>query len=74
MSDKTLPNGSPLTRKKYTLAFKAECVRQMAAGARQTDAVRTYCCYPPCSAAGQRHALTEAVPSSAELDEVRTWP
>jgi hypothetical protein len=27
MPDKTLPSGSPLTRKKYMLAFKAECVR-----------------------------------------------
>ena len=37
MPDKTNPSGSPLTRKKYTPAFKAECVRQIAAGARQTD-------------------------------------
>lgn len=41
MSDKTLPSGSPLTRKKYTPAFKAEFVRQVAAGARQTDVART---------------------------------
>jgi transposase len=33
MPDKTLPSGSPLTRKKYTPAFKAECM-QVAAGAR----------------------------------------
>ena len=40
MPDKLLPSGSPLTRKKYTSAFKAECVRQVAAGARQTDVAR----------------------------------
>ncbi|MGI4736937.1 MAG: hypothetical protein ACRYG7_17345 [Janthinobacterium lividum] len=33
MPDKTLPSGSPLTRKKYTPVFKAECVHQVAAGA-----------------------------------------
>jgi len=33
----------PLTRKKYTPAFKAKCVRQIAAGARQTDVARTQC-------------------------------
>lgn len=37
MSNKVIPSGPPLTRKKYTPAFKAECVRQVAAGARQTD-------------------------------------
>jgi transposase len=29
--------GLPVPRKKYTPAFKAECVRQVAAGVRQTD-------------------------------------
>lgn len=37
MLDKMIPSGSPPTRKKYTPAFKDECVRQVAAGARQTD-------------------------------------
>ncbi|MBO3273136.1 hypothetical protein [Hymenobacter defluvii] len=40
MPDNNNPSGSPLTRKKYTSAFKAECVRQEAAGARQTDVAR----------------------------------
>jgi transposase len=40
MPDKTLPGGSPLTRKKYTPTFRAECVRQVAAGAQQTDMAR----------------------------------
>ncbi|WP_281383852.1 hypothetical protein [Hymenobacter citatus] len=40
-NDKILPSGLPLTRKKYTPAFKAECVRQVAAITRQTDVART---------------------------------
>jgi len=40
MTEKKLVNGPPVTRKKYTPAFKAECVRQVAAGARQTDVAR----------------------------------
>ncbi len=40
MPDKTLPSGPPLTCKKYTPSFKAECVRQVAAGAQQTDVAR----------------------------------
>jgi transposase len=42
MPDKLLSSGPPLTRKKYTPAFKAECVRQVAAGARQTDVTRAH--------------------------------
>jgi transposase len=33
MLDKITTSASPLTRKKYTPAFKAECVRQVAVGA-----------------------------------------
>jgi transposase len=40
MPGKFLSSGPPLTRKKYTSAYKAECVRQVAAGARQTDVAR----------------------------------
>jgi len=40
MPGKLLPSSSPLTRKEYTPAFKAECVRQVAAGARPTDVAR----------------------------------
>jgi len=42
MPNNNNPSGSPLTHKKYTLAFKTECVRQMAAGARQTDVARAH--------------------------------
>ncbi|TVT39288.1 transposase [Hymenobacter setariae] len=67
MPDKTLPSGSPLTRKKYTPAFKAECVRQVAAGARQTDMARAQALL----GRWQRQALAEAVPSSAEREEIK---
>ena len=40
MTEQSNPGESPTTRKKYSPAFKAECVRQVAAGARQTDVVR----------------------------------
>lgn len=40
MSTKVIFSGLPLTHKKYTPAFKEECVRQAAAGARQTDVAR----------------------------------
>ena len=37
MNEKPSSGRAPTTRKKYTPAFKAECVRQAAVGARQTD-------------------------------------
>lgn len=40
MTEKPNPGGSPFNRKKYTPAFKTECVRQVAAGARQSDVAR----------------------------------
>ncbi|RZK17920.1 MAG: hypothetical protein EOO56_17085 [Hymenobacter sp.] len=40
MPNNSNPNGQPLTRKKYTPAFKAKCVRKVAARARRTDVVR----------------------------------
>jgi transposase len=40
MTDKKPVNGPPITCKKYAPASKAECVRQVAAGARQTDVAR----------------------------------
>lgn len=41
MLHKSIASGSLLTRKKYTPAFKAECVRRVAAGIRQTEVART---------------------------------
>ena len=71
MPDKTTPSGSPLTRKKYTPAFKAECVRQVAAGARQTDVARAQGLSPALLGRWQRQALVEAMPSSVEREEIR---
>ena len=43
MTEKLNPDGTSTTRKKYTPAFKAECVRQVAAGAptHRTDYLLT---------------------------------
>jgi len=71
MSTKVISSGLPLTRKKYTPAFKAECVRQVAAGARQTDVARAQGLSPALLGRWQRSALVEAVPSSAERDEIK---
>ncbi|GAB3636727.1 hypothetical protein GCM10027422_23170 [Hymenobacter arcticus] len=73
MPDKTLPSGSPLTRKKYTPAFKADCVRQVAAGARQTDVARAQGLAPALLGRWQRQALAEAVPSSACAPSSNAW-
>ena len=62
MPDNSNPSGSPLTRKNYTPAFKAECVRQVAAGARQTDVARAQGLSPALLGRWQRQALAEAVP------------
>ena len=71
MSEKLNPGGLPATRKKYTPAFKAECVRQVAVGARQTDVARAQGISPALLGRWQRRALEQAVPSSAERDELK---
>ena len=71
MNEKLNSGGVPITRRKYTPAFKAECVRQVAAGARQTDAARTQGISPALLGRWQRQALEQAVPSSAERDEIK---
>jgi transposase len=58
MTEKLNLGGLPATRNKYTPAFNAECVRQVAAGAWQTDVARA-------------QGLEAAVPSSAERDEIK---
>ena len=40
MTDKKPVDGPPVTRKKDTPAFKVKCVRQITAGARQSDVAR----------------------------------
>ena len=71
MTEKANPGGLPATRKKYTPAFNAECVRQVAAGARQSDVARAQGISPALLGRWQRQALEAAVPSSAERDEIK---
>jgi transposase len=71
MTDKKPSSGPPVTRKKYTPAFKAECVRQVAAGARQTEVARAQGISPALLGRWQRQALEQAVPSSAEREEIK---
>ena len=61
----------PATRKKYRPAFKVECVRQVAAGARQTGVARAQGISPALLGRWQRSALEQAVPSSAERAEIK---
>ena len=71
MPDNRNPSGSPLTRKKYTPSFNAERVRQVAAGAWQTDVTRAKVLSPTLLGRWQRQALAEAVPSRAEREEIK---
>ena len=50
--------------------FKAECVRQVAAGARQTDVARAQGISPALLGRWQCQALEQAVPSRAERAEI----
>jgi len=59
------------SRKKYTAAFKAECVRQVAAGARQSDVARAQGISPALLGRWQRQVLEQAVPSSTERAEMQ---
>ena len=70
MTEKLNPGGLPATRKKYTPAFKAECVRQVAAGTRQSDVARAQG-ISPVLGRWQRLALAAAQQSSAERDEIK---
>lgn len=71
MPEKKSSDGQPVPRKKYAPAFKAECVRQVAAGARQSDVARAQGISPALLGRWQRAALEQAVPSSAERDEIK---
>ena len=66
MTEKPNPGGLPATRKKYTPAFKVECVRQVAAGARQTDVARAQGISPALLGRWQRSALLDMAAS-------KTW-
>ena len=82
MTEKLNFGGLPATRKKYTPAFKAECVRQVAAGARQSDVARAQGISPalwgagnakpwkpPCSAARSATKSSSCGPRSS----ARKW-
>ena len=56
MTEQLNPGGLPATREKYTPAFKAECVRQVAAGTRQTDGARAQGISPALLGRRQRRA------------------
>lgn len=71
MTEKLNLGGLPATRKKYTPAFKAECVRQVAARTRQTDVARAQGISPALLGHWQRQTLEQAVPSSAEREEIK---
>jgi len=71
MTEKKPIGDQPATRRNYTPAFKAECVRQVAAGARQTDVARAQGVSPALLGRWQRQALEQAVPSSAEREEIK---
>ena len=62
MTEKLNPGVLPVTPKKYRPAFKAECVRQVATGARQTDVARAQGISPALLGHWQRPALEQAVP------------
>jgi transposase len=66
MPDQSTAGGLSATRQKYTPAFKAEGVRQFAAGARQSDVARAQ---RISLGRWQWQALAQAVPSSAEREE-----
>ena len=68
MTEKLNPNELPTTRKKYTPAFKAECVRQIAAGAWQNAVACAQGMSPALLGRWQRQALEASVPSSAARD------
>ena len=71
MPEKKSPDGQPVPRKKYTPAFQAECVRQVAADARPSDVARSQGISPALLGRWQRAALEQAVPSSAEREEIK---
>ena len=71
MIEKLNSGGSSSTRKKYTPSFEAECVRQVAAGARQSDVARAQGISPTLLGRWLRQASEAAVPSSAERDEIK---
>jgi transposase len=71
MTEKLNLGGLAATSKKYTPAFKAKCVRHVAAGTRQSDVARAQGISPALLGRWQCQVLEAAVPSSAERAEIR---
>ena len=69
MNEKLNSGGVPTTRRKYTPAFKAECVRQVAAGARQTDVARAQGISPALLGRWQFQALASVKSLVQKLSE-----
>ncbi|MET4075086.1 transposase [Hymenobacter sp. UYCo722] len=63
MTEKLNPGGLPTTRKQYTPAFKAVCVRQVSAGARQSDVARAQGISPAFWAAGSAKRWNKPCPA-----------
>jgi len=63
MTEELNSGGLPATRKKYTPALKAECGRQVAAGAWQNDVARAQGILPALLGRWQSQALEAADPS-----------
>ena len=73
MTEKLNAGGLSATQKKYTPAFKAECVRQVAAEARQSDVARAQGISPALLGRWQRQAMEAAVPSCAPRSNAWKW-
>lgn len=72
MPNNSNPSGLPLTHKKYTPAFKAECMLCGRWGLTDNMALaRVQGLSPALLSSWQRQGLDEVVPSSAELEEIK---
>ena len=60
---------APVSRRKYPAAFKAECVRQVSAGARRADVARAHGVSPTLLARWQR-LVSLSAPDRAEQAEI----
>lgn len=72
MIEKLSLDGELTTGQKYNLApIKAECVRQMAAGARHSAVAQVRGISPALLGRWQHQVLEAAEPSSAERDKIK---
>jgi transposase InsO family protein len=70
MPNNSNSSGPPLIRKKYTPAFKAECVHQVAAGTRQTDVTRAQGGLRALSTQPQSPRTTVAAPATVVAENM----